>query len=162
MFNSPWTVIFITSLFFVNCERTVLFSVKRDLDPPPHLYHPPYTVLEEILWVNQALCKQNKTSCVFNSVVMQTKHFKSSHISEGKIDKLLCGRLEHKMSWARGQQTCHLYILYNMLTVTLTSVYKGTLTGGRYQSIYKLTVTHPTHVINAHHLRETSPSLFGQ
>ena len=22
-------------LFFVNCERTVLFSVKRDLDPPP-------------------------------------------------------------------------------------------------------------------------------
>ena len=21
-------------LFFVNCERTVLFSVKRDLDPP--------------------------------------------------------------------------------------------------------------------------------
>ena len=25
-------------LFFVNCERTVLFSVKRDLDPP--LYHP--------------------------------------------------------------------------------------------------------------------------
>ena len=22
------------SLFFVNCERTVLFSVKRDLDPP--------------------------------------------------------------------------------------------------------------------------------
>ena len=26
-------------LFFVNCERTVLFSVKRDLDPPP-LYHP--------------------------------------------------------------------------------------------------------------------------
>ena len=27
-------------LFFVNCERTVLFSVKRDLDPPPPLYHP--------------------------------------------------------------------------------------------------------------------------
>ena len=26
------------SLFFVNCERTILFSVKRDLDPP--LYHP--------------------------------------------------------------------------------------------------------------------------
>ena len=25
-------------LFFVNCERTVSFSVKRDLDPP--LYHP--------------------------------------------------------------------------------------------------------------------------
>ena len=22
-------------LFFVNCERTVLFSMKRDLDPPP-------------------------------------------------------------------------------------------------------------------------------
>ena len=22
------------SLFFVNCERTILFSVKRDLDPP--------------------------------------------------------------------------------------------------------------------------------
>ena len=22
-------------LYFVNCERTVLFSVKRDLDPPP-------------------------------------------------------------------------------------------------------------------------------
>ena len=22
------------SLFFVNCERTVLFSVKRDVDPP--------------------------------------------------------------------------------------------------------------------------------
>ena len=22
------------SLFFVNCERTVLFSVKRNLDPP--------------------------------------------------------------------------------------------------------------------------------
>ena len=34
MFNSPWTVIFIMTLFFVNCERTVLFSVKRDLDPP--------------------------------------------------------------------------------------------------------------------------------
>ena len=31
-------VIFLMSLFFVNCERTVLFSVKRDLDPP--LYHP--------------------------------------------------------------------------------------------------------------------------
>ena len=28
-------------LFFVNCERTVLFSVKRDLDPP--LYHPLFT-----------------------------------------------------------------------------------------------------------------------
>ena len=27
-------------LFFVNCERTVLFSVKRDLDPLPPLYHP--------------------------------------------------------------------------------------------------------------------------
>ena len=27
-------MIFIMSLFFVNCERTVLFSVKRDLDPP--------------------------------------------------------------------------------------------------------------------------------
>ena len=24
-------------LFFVNCERTVLFSVKRDLDPSPLL-----------------------------------------------------------------------------------------------------------------------------
>ena len=24
-------------LFFVNCERSVLFSVKRDLDPPPPL-----------------------------------------------------------------------------------------------------------------------------
>ena len=34
MFNSPWTVIFIMSLFFVNCERTVLFSLKRDLDSP--------------------------------------------------------------------------------------------------------------------------------
>ena len=22
-------------LFFVNCERTILFSVKRDLDPSP-------------------------------------------------------------------------------------------------------------------------------
>ena len=33
MFNSPWTVIFIMSLFFVNCERTNLFPVKRDLDP---------------------------------------------------------------------------------------------------------------------------------
>ena len=30
-------------LFFVNCERTVLFSVKRDLDPP--LYHPLFSVL---------------------------------------------------------------------------------------------------------------------
>ena len=29
-------------LFFVNCERTVLFSVKRDLDPPPL---PPFTTL---------------------------------------------------------------------------------------------------------------------
>ena len=29
-------------LFFVNCERTVLFSVKRDLDPP--LYHPHFTL----------------------------------------------------------------------------------------------------------------------
>ena len=29
------------SLFFVNCERTVLFSVKRDLDPPP----PPFSTL---------------------------------------------------------------------------------------------------------------------
>ena len=29
-------------LFFMNCQRTVLFSVKRDLDqpPPPPLYHP--------------------------------------------------------------------------------------------------------------------------
>ena len=27
----PW---FSLSLFFVNCERTVLFSVKRDLEPP--------------------------------------------------------------------------------------------------------------------------------
>ena len=34
-------------LFFVNCERTVLFSVKRDLDPlppPPPLYHPLHTI----------------------------------------------------------------------------------------------------------------------
>ena len=27
-------------LFFMNCQRTVLFSVKRDLDQPPPLYHP--------------------------------------------------------------------------------------------------------------------------
>ena len=34
------------SLFFVNCERTVLFSVKRDLDPPPP---PPFTTLFSIV-----------------------------------------------------------------------------------------------------------------
>ena len=28
-------------LFFVNCERTVLFSVKRDLDPPRRMDDPP-------------------------------------------------------------------------------------------------------------------------
>ena len=27
-------------LFFVNCEGTVLFYVKRDLDPPPPLNYP--------------------------------------------------------------------------------------------------------------------------
>ena len=31
-------------LFFVNCERTVLFPVKRDLDPLPPLYHPLHTI----------------------------------------------------------------------------------------------------------------------
>ena len=44
MFNSPLRVIFIMFLFFVNCERTVLFSVKLDLDPSPPLYPPDFTI----------------------------------------------------------------------------------------------------------------------
>ena len=34
MFNSPLTVIFMMSLTFFNCERTVIFSLKLDLDLP--------------------------------------------------------------------------------------------------------------------------------
>ena len=36
-------------LFFVNCERTVLFSVKRDLDPP-------FTTLQQVLHKIISLC----------------------------------------------------------------------------------------------------------
>lgn len=55
----------------------------------------------------------------------------------------------------------------NILAVRLTSAYKGALTGGVYQSIYKLTVTHPTHVMNDvwkadHTTGKTSLSLFEQ
>ena len=45
------------------------------------------------------------------------------------------------MLWIRGQQdTLSLHI--NMLTVSLNFSIQGT-TASRYQSIYKLTVTHP-------------------
>ena len=38
------------SLFFMNCERAVLFSIKRDLDTPPHpLYHPQYSVCVQFI-----------------------------------------------------------------------------------------------------------------
>ena len=38
MFNSPWTVIFIMSLFFVNCERTAFnFRETWSRPPPPPL-----------------------------------------------------------------------------------------------------------------------------
>ena len=47
-----------------------------------------YTVFEEIKWVKEALCKQNKL-LVYLTVVMQIKHFKSSHISEGKNWQIL-------------------------------------------------------------------------
>ena len=58
-----------------------------------------------------------------------------------------------------------LFTHVNMLVVRLTSAWKGALTGGCYQSIYKVTVTHPTHVMNDmwkadHTTGETFPSLF--
>ena len=34
-------------MFLVNCERTVLFSVKRDLDQPPPPPPPPFNALEK-------------------------------------------------------------------------------------------------------------------
>ena len=48
-------------LFFVNCERTVSFSVKRDLDPP--LYHPLETCYS-LLSVNHRI----KSLMIFISV----------------------------------------------------------------------------------------------
>ena len=41
---------FIRSLSFVNCERTILFSVNRDLapPPPPPLYHPQYCLTSHL------------------------------------------------------------------------------------------------------------------
>ena len=39
-------------LFFVNCERTVLFSVKRDLDP---LYHPHTSAGSMLKFVHEAM-----------------------------------------------------------------------------------------------------------
>ena len=42
-------------LFFVNCERTVLFSVKRDQDPPLYHPHPPSESTRNVLTRTQWL-----------------------------------------------------------------------------------------------------------
>ena len=56
-------MIFIMSLFFVNCERTVLFSVKRDLDPPPPLYHP-QTRITDLCYQSHPITTP-RTSCIY-------------------------------------------------------------------------------------------------
>ena len=100
-----WYITWNTSKFVKNTPLRVVFSTLFSVF---HLvmkhcvscliYYISYTVFEEIKWVKQALCQQNKTFCVFNSGDANYT-FQVLSFLKVKIDKFLCASLEHKMSW---------------------------------------------------------------
>ena len=69
-------------LFFVNCERTVLFSVKRDLDPPPPLPPSSYNLCD--------LCQTQKLGS-FNVEMLKSicSHFEISFKLRDKKHQLI-------------------------------------------------------------------------
>ena len=93
-------VIFLMSLFFVNCERTVLFSVKRDLDPP--LYHPLPRSEEgqcDIDCNSQMYCYDLKmytccTHCAGNCCTHLTYGFKRPRPKNSSKNKRRCQRTD--------------------------------------------------------------------